>query len=633
MESALRIERLRTDFLVPAGCPNPDGLVRNLAADLERHLKDALDQVLAERLRSRPDVWLIPRMDIGLDVGAHWDGDRVARAFAQAIAGALEPSLNGSIDRSRKEALRFPCPAAYLGHFLVELACGRAWDRWYFRRFRGLRPLPVSAALRSALCSPHAPALEAVSGLEEPDRELVISTLSEPDAKRVLAALADTGRRTEPAAALRALREAWQIRPFAARDLQHPARSALRLLLRIGGQSPDQVSPSLAGLSLAFSTLAGTLSKIAATDPLLAAFHSRDGPALVEAAGAGAAEAMQPLLSCPPELVREAVSGLSRIYREAGAASPHPAESRDSMSVGRYTRFGGLLMLLPILAEWPLETTLRALPPLTGTPVPALLRLLVLTLCAGPRGTNEALYDPPLRDLLAVPGHLTGSDIGAWLQSAGTALLTHLRRDIGRQKPHRDDGPLILARSGQTWVLMRGYQGIWLAAWEGGEADPGPALEQWLASGGTLLAPENTMGALGEIAPSLEVMDYRHGLATDPALDAVLARLDRLGEDLDFVTPPPGLTADRGLALSLAVAAQALFRDFARRLPGFAHSGLAYLYENFLDLGARLEVTDDRYLARLGRSRINVILAMTGLARGTHRLAWLDRPIHLYQGD
>jgi len=83
--------------------------------------------------------------------------------------------------------------------------------------------------------------------------------------------------------------------------------------------------------------------------------------------------------------------------------------------------------------------------------------------------------------------------------------------------------------------------------------------------------------------------------------------------------------------LALSVAAMGLLRDFAWRLPGFARSTLLYLYANFLDIPATLECGPDRYLASMGRPPLNLVLNMTGMARGSFELSWLDRPLVLRQ--
>ena len=53
-------------------------------------------------------------------------------------------------------------------------------------------------------------------------------------------------------------------------------------------------------------------------------------------------------------------------------------------------------------------------------------------------------------------------------------------------------------------------------------------------------------------------------------VDAILARLDKLPDELEFLTLPGSFKIARPLDLVLSIAAQHLLRGFAWRLPGFA---------------------------------------------------------------
>ncbi|PYS76797.1 MAG: hypothetical protein DMF66_12790, partial [Acidobacteria bacterium] len=69
-----------------------------------------------------------------------------------------------------------------------------------------------------------------------------------------------------------------------------------------------------------------------------------------------------------------------------------------------------------------------------------------------------------------------------------------------------------------------------------------------------------------------------------------------------------------------------------RRLPGFATSGLAYLFGNFLDFAGSLEDEEARRVVRVGRPPLNLVLMLTGMNRSSYRLNWLDeRPFVLFQ--
>jgi hypothetical protein len=117
-------------------------------------------------------------------------------------------------------------------------------------------------------------------------------------------------------------------------------------------------------------------------------------------------------------------------------------------------------------------------------------------------------------------------------------------------------------------------------------------------------------------------------------IDIILARLDKLPDELAFLTLPASLKIARPLDLVLSVAAQHLLRGIAWRVPGFAQSNLPYLSRNFLDFTASIEEEPTRRVVRLGRPPLHLILNMTGMTRQSYRLSWLDeRPFALFQGE
>ncbi|HYJ46473.1 MAG TPA: hypothetical protein VEV81_07650, partial [Pyrinomonadaceae bacterium] len=114
----------------------------------------------------------------------------------------------------------------------------------------------------------------------------------------------------------------------------------------------------------------------------------------------------------------------------------------------------------------------------------------------------------------------------------------------------------------------------------------------------------------------------------------ILARLDKLREDLSHLTLPESLGLSRALDRALSVVAQHLYRAFSWRLPGFAESSLPYLASNFLDFSGSLEEEPTRRVVRVSRPPLHLVLALTGMMRQTYRLSWLDeRPLMLFPED
>ena len=145
--------------------------------------------------------------------------------------------------------------------------------------------------------------------------------------------------------------------------------------------------------------------------------------------------------------------------------------------------------------------------------------------------------------------------------------------------------------------------------------------------------------AAAPISPALSIVDVSDR-TIDPAeaemrgVDAILARLDKLPDELEFLTLPTSFKIARPLDLVLSIAAQHLLRGIAWRLPGFARSNLPYLSRNFLEFTANVEEEPARRVVRLGRPPLHLILNMTGMTRQSYRLSWLDeRPFALFQGE
>jgi hypothetical protein len=116
--------------------------------------------------------------------------------------------------------------------------------------------------------------------------------------------------------------------------------------------------------------------------------------------------------------------------------------------------------------------------------------------------------------------------------------------------------------------------------------------------------------------------DWRdqRGVTTD-----FLTPRDKRRNDLAYLALPRSFQLSRSLDLTLSVAARAVMRSFARRLPGFSGSHLPYLYGNFLDIHASVTDEADRRVVQLSQPPLDLILNMTGMVRQSYTLSWLGR--------
>lgn len=639
--SRLQIRRFQLRCLLPAEHPAPERVRARLEEAAARDLSQTLSAALSAWFDGAGDgLWLIRRLDVALDVDAAADREALARRWAAQIARSLGATLQAGEDD--ENALWFPDRAAYLARFLADTAAGRAGDRWYYESFAGMRLLPTSAILRTAIRDLPSLGLAALLRLSPEDRARVLGALGAGDARRVLDTLAEAAPPGDPA---RCLEAAWHVL-HASDDDGSPgageeAREALRLYLgalQEGGGGPPLRAAAMALLRLARWLRFGALS---AGNALLAALAGGEMAALYVAAGAADAETLLPLLAAPAAWLREV--GEALLARRVGGPALEPATGTPPER--RHTPFGGLFLLLPVLDELPLDAATRRWPDAPdGTSAAAVTRFLILVKCLGRPRAFRAFYDPLLRDLAGVPPSLSFAELAEWQAGLSPALRARFLDELARWQQER--GPLVIADRPPTWILARvrapgAPVGILLDAarllWRFAAGYPPRRPERLIEALRQFVPPDETLlcdpvflpalpGAIGLGDPAVQARAEE-----DAALAEALARLPRLAEDLAYLSLPPafGLTPPRDR--TLGVAAQGLLRAFAWRLPGFARAHLPYLYANFLDLSASVEEEPERRVVRLTRPPLGLILGMTGMLRRVYRLSWLDaRPLALF---
>ena len=95
---------------------------------------------------------------------------------------------------------------------------------------------------------------------------------------------------------------------------------------------------------------------------------------------------------------------------------------------------------------------------------------------------------------------------------------------------------------------------------------------------------------------------------------------DRSAAPLPATALGPPFDVDPATNGMFASAGAELLGALARRLPGLAGSSAEYLWRNVLDFAATVEVEPVRYVVRLGRPTLHLLLTMTGLDRQQFRL-------------
>jgi hypothetical protein len=644
----VRIERFRAEYLVPAGHPSPARVQSQLDQAMSRDLPQMLEAVLEPWLGADDEsLWLVRRLDLAVDVDVAWPRDRSARRWARQVAQELARALT---DRSvGSGVIRFENRAAYLARFLADLAAGDAWGRWYYRSFEGLRRLPTSGALRTALCDEPAIGLAALLRLAGADRTRVIDALTTLDARRVLDGLAGRSAADDRERCWRAIGRAWEALPAATLPTDAESHASLELCLAACDTDPQLAGHQLRAAAGALVRLA-RLIEIATPDrrrAVLAAVRSGDPARLYEAAGAADAEMLRPLSGAPAGLI-EAVVDVSTTGQDNDG--PVRRES-DGPAEPRRTVHGGMFLLLPMLDRLPFGALADGWPRLGMTPADAVLRLLVLAKCLGGKRTERVLRDTLVLDQLGFSPPTTILQLREWVgrvpSGAVAGLATTLARSLSDTVPPRK---LCLLRArmrgAPAAALVDGRTGDWLWAggYTAGRTDRlANRLVDFLESSGIepaeLLAAPDLVARIQahdtELPVRSKVEAAESSQAEEPGLAHVLTNEDRLTSDLRYLTLPAALGVSRELDLALSVAAQRTLSQFAGRLPGFAASSPAYLNANFLDVPATLLEEPQRRVVRLGRAPLQLVLGMGGLARGEYRVSWSpERPFVLFpEGD
>jgi len=645
-QSRLHIRRLRAEYLVASAHPHPERLKARLDTTLAHSVADMLSALLSPGLPDTdPSIWLIRRLETEVDVDAAWDQEQMSRVWATHLARALTCELHEDSDGSN--VVRFADHAAYLARFLVDVAEGCAWGKWYYEAFEGLRLLPTSAVLRTVLCEYPRTGSAALLQLPTGTVTRVLRALTVQDARRVLNRMAEETPAGDALCCFQAVWSVWETVVREASQASNEWHQALHLYLAASRVTADVGGPSLRTAALALLCLARCLANMSASHrhTLLAALGQGDLATLYKVTGAADAEALVPLCHCPPAWVYEVGQILQA--RNAGQAG----ETSTTRTPGpRSTPFGGLFLLLPQLDDLPLAEATRGWPEVEEATAVALVRFLLLMKCCGQPRARSVFSDPVVRDLMGIPPALSLTSVHHW--QAGISA-THRRTFLETLAAwHSERGtihgaPQILARvaapGSPVAVLMDGARGVWIWASGYHPRHPErclPALQHWLTMGTQAETPllsdaafldTLSPGLPGRMIVSLHDDAVRTMAEADPQLAAVLARLDRLPEDLLYLALPRGFGYSRLFDLALSVTAQGVMHAFAWRLPGFAGSNLPYLWRNFLNCAGSVEDEPARQVVRLGRCPLQLILNITGMTRSTYRLSWLqDRPFALF---
>ncbi len=594
---AVHIRRYQVRYRVAEGSPHLavrgtlDGL---LLASLAERLQAALPG-------GDESVWLVRRLDVRTCVGVSWTSGRLAHALAAATATALAGALDRGTDGD--SVVWFPDRAAFLARFLLDCAVGRAAGRWEYGEFDDITVGSASSTIRAVIAREPGTGLDALVRLTGPDLGRVLAQVDASDADAVLRTLgkvsaSDAGN---PAAlvvdALGRLLDRSELP-------REPRVAALALFLdvaRLGGSRPPARTEARARevVQLARTLWAARPHETRRLTGALAdgAWHAVDAPAM---------NLLTELVAWPSAARREAVRRLARA--RSGELEP----SKGSRPPTLATDLGGMFLLLPLLDDLPWEAAAAEWPGLEGIDGFRLAQYLTVIGALGAARNGAAVLDPALRLALDVPPKIDASTISAWsLQVRADAIRRSTEVTVScLHQLGKVSGAVTLAPAGDGVVAVDGARGFWL-----GTAPAAPtAIRDFVASIDAALGrPIAVTGSEAWIESCLEP-----GRPLPDQIDGRL--LARLGEQARHATVGVPFDLAPPMRELLLLAAQALGRELAWRLPGFSRSTLPYLWNNVLSFPATVEVEPARFVVRVGDPPLHLLLSLAGLNRQRFRL-------------
>jgi hypothetical protein len=485
----------------------------------------------------------------------------------------------------------FPSRAAFAAQFIRDLMDGNAGDRWEYQAFAGLRSLMLPQAIREAIIRDDAATARAVIGiLQQVGRwPAVLSLLTERDAEQIW--LTCTGDLTT--GTVQSTEIEWLVAHWAEAGEKPLVWSNGKTLLRLWAA---RFGPNHAERPAIQANAAASIEAwLAFLDFVEAAPAALDFNRLAAGDFAGIpSQTRERTTATWLGIVRAAAGNglwLEQVTRavialpKSGPAQATPNTFASSCA--------GLFLLLPVMIDLKLPQLLTE-----HAPSPDMMRCWLATIalqCLGGSHATRNSSDPAF--LLA----------------------------LGMDEPPDFEAtppPKTLLTAFREWLRSARYiSGTHLALSEinGGAVIHDMRLDYWLA------VTPNADTTLDQLARTLEPAHqiWRPG---DPAHagepGATFARFYRSPQaDVDYLRLP-GVSDEVNRALMPL--AQAVLRNFARRLMGFGWSSPAYLHRNIFGSIGQVTHHAGRIDVALSEVPLSPMLRLTGLHRDEYPYPWDD---------
>ncbi len=174
------IQRVSVEVKAAASPERAQLLTHRIRGVIDDRLPGVLSAFRFRDVLSDDSFLFIDRLEVECQVGGHWSDDLVGRAFGEALLVGLQRKIESAGD------VRFADRGEYVAAFIAALLDGGSCSRWWFTEFDGLKPLPLSAALRTVVINEGEAGISALKRLTEYTARRVYLNLTSADADRVL---------------------------------------------------------------------------------------------------------------------------------------------------------------------------------------------------------------------------------------------------------------------------------------------------------------------------------------------------------------------------------------------------------------------------------------------------------------
>jgi len=328
IDTVVEIDRMPLTF-VTTSSERAELVWRRARDALRMEVPAALGSAIEAAVHDDDSYVFIDRLDVTCAIRSDWAPEVMASAFAHPVARELTAASAGEgvrVFRDRPE---------YLGAYLGTLVAGSAGAQWWLAEFDGLRPLPVSAAVRTVVVQEGDAAWDALARLTPELLRQVVLTLDRLDVAAMVHSLANGPPTRDVSQLFGALRGA---AADSLPGLEH------RVLLALVGLLGSPAGPASAGDAAALGALAaivdagmhGRLAAAGASATTIAAWCDAVG---IDAAGREALLAFD-----APEVV-------AGVLEEPPAGTVSPEADGGALFDTAFTPNGGAVLLAVVLAR------------------------------------------------------------------------------------------------------------------------------------------------------------------------------------------------------------------------------------------------------------------------------------------